>query len=227
LRPPNLIGKYSNLDVQKVVAISHTDYSESARQKAGQHNIELLTLQEALATDWVAKVGPDAFQFFGFRNRPMIVGLHLNGVEKLKIEYTFEGEVKAADASTQPFADFILEMWHAYATRLASKKISEYAFSNWKQISSSPNTPRYCEIVESSKVRRTIRIGTSQPIEFDTIVWGVGTKYTTETINPTTWKLGDKTAALATAFSNQEKPVHVTLVADSSGRYIRAEIDVQ
>ena len=222
-----LVGKYINLDVQKVVAVSHTDYSATAAQKAAQHNIELLTLKEAQGTDWASKVGPSAFQFFGFRNRPLIVGLSLNAVEQLKIEYTFEGEINTEDRLINLFGQFFLGMWEAHIAHTAGQHVSEYVFSNWDRISRAPNAPRYCEIVQRLPAPRTLRLGTEPPITFDTIVWGIGTKYTAETIAPTTWLYGDNAAVLASALDDRGKPVHITLVANQDGKLLGAKVELQ
>lgn len=47
-----LIGKYLNLEVQKVIAVSNSGYSKSAQLKAAANGIELKTLQEALDIDF-------------------------------------------------------------------------------------------------------------------------------------------------------------------------------
>ena len=48
----SLIGKYSGLRVNKIVAISATSFSDSAKSKAAAKNIELITVNEALTTEW-------------------------------------------------------------------------------------------------------------------------------------------------------------------------------
>lgn len=222
-----LVGKYINLDVQKVVAVSHTDYSQTAAQKAAQHNIELLTLKEAQGTDWASKVGPSAFQFFAFRNRPLVVGLRLNAVEQLKIEYAFEGEIKTEGQLPKAYAQFFLEVWRTRGAHVAGQKISEHVFSNWDRISLAPITPRYCEITETFSAPRTLCLGAAPPISFDTLIWGIGTKYTAETLVPTKWVMGDKAAVIASALNDQGKPVHITLVVDEAGQLLGAKGGVQ
>lgn len=51
-----LIGKYSRLAVDKVVAISSSPFSEAAKIKAAKHNIDVITVNEALTTSWVEQV---------------------------------------------------------------------------------------------------------------------------------------------------------------------------
>jgi len=49
----NLIGKYKNLNVNKIIAVSKSGFSEKAAQKALDNNIELRTLEECLSLDWM------------------------------------------------------------------------------------------------------------------------------------------------------------------------------
>jgi hypothetical protein len=47
-----LVGKYRDLDVNKVVAVSKSGFSKGAIEKAKQNNIDTLTLKEAETIDW-------------------------------------------------------------------------------------------------------------------------------------------------------------------------------
>lgn len=47
-----LVGKYKNLDVHKVIAVSNAGYSRSARLKARANGIELKTIDEAFEIDF-------------------------------------------------------------------------------------------------------------------------------------------------------------------------------
>lgn len=47
-----LIGKYVDLPVDKVIAVSKSGFSKAAHQKAQKNRIDTLTLEEALETDW-------------------------------------------------------------------------------------------------------------------------------------------------------------------------------
>lgn len=52
----SLLGKYKNLEVHKIIAVSRSGFSASAKQKASDNGIEVKTLEECLDTDW-----PDEF----------------------------------------------------------------------------------------------------------------------------------------------------------------------
>jgi hypothetical protein len=48
----SLVGKYRDLPVNRVIAVSRKAFTKSAARKAQRNNIETRTLAEALATDW-------------------------------------------------------------------------------------------------------------------------------------------------------------------------------
>jgi len=50
-----LIGKYKDLDVDRKFAVSSSGFSLAAQNKANLNRIELLTLRQALETNWAAK----------------------------------------------------------------------------------------------------------------------------------------------------------------------------
>jgi len=213
----SLIGKYANLDVHKVIAVSHTSFSATAYQKARQHNIELLTFKEAEQTDWQSKVGPAAFRFFAYRNRPLIVGLRLRGNEQAKFEYDFEGAIKSASPSLIPAAKYFLEGWQMHMAPIAGEKLGKHVFENWETIKNLPQTPRYWEITEALSAPHTLSFGESR-IEFDEVVWGIGTKFAAESPELNTWAVGDKAALIASSMNDEGKPVHVTLVTEKTGQ---------
>ena len=78
-----LIGKYRDLDVDSVVAVSASGFSDSAQQKARAHNIELMSYAEASEADWSERfvalgVARTVFSFkpdkFLFHTEPLFAG---------------------------------------------------------------------------------------------------------------------------------------------------------
>lgn len=213
----SLIGKYDNLDIQKVIAISHSDFSKPAKQKAGQHNIELITLKEAEKIDWAKKLGPPLIQFFGFRNRPLIVGIFSGSQELLKIEYTFEGEVKNEEPSEIAVAQFFLGYYKNSLNNLASNELVKYVFLNWKMIIDRGNTPAYWELKYKCPNTTLELANFNVKLDFNSLVWGFGTKFTAEELAPEKWVLGNNIASLVKADMYEEGPLHITLVTDGRG----------
>jgi len=52
----SLIGKYRDLPVDRVIAVSNQRFTRTARRKAQRSRIEMRTLREALDTDWAAEL---------------------------------------------------------------------------------------------------------------------------------------------------------------------------
>lgn len=62
-----MIGKYQHLPVDKKVAVSLESFSPAAAAKARRHNIEVLSLKDAMATDWIGQVRVVDWQMEGRR----------------------------------------------------------------------------------------------------------------------------------------------------------------
>ena len=222
----SLIGKYTNLDVDKVIAVSHTPFGNSAVEKAQQNNIEVLTLEEAGAVDWVEKICPSEFRSFAFRNRPLVVGLQLDSIEQLVVRYEFDGTIKDSDEDNQPIAQFFLDVWHSLMSQKAGQMLSQEIFGNWERVASLKQTPRYWEITESYVEPRTLSIAVNNKVVcFNTVVWGVGTKYSMETVEPGIWVIKNNAAIIASFKDDQGHPVHITLVTDMGGQLVGVDVD--
>ncbi|MCP3944343.1 MAG: hypothetical protein GY710_23090 [Desulfobacteraceae bacterium] len=139
--------------------------------------------------------------------------------------YTFEGDLEPGCDVEPSVAQFFLDLWQTDMANPAAQKIKKHVFTNWDRISSEPKTPRYCEITNKFDGPRIIHIDGSHSISFDEIIWGIGTKYTAETICPNNWKIGDKAVITASALDTQGKPVHITLVTDDTGKFIGANVE--
>ena len=212
-----LIGKYANLDIDRVIAISHSSFTSPAKQKAAQHNIELMTLDEAEKVDWASNVGPSFFRFFAFHNRPLIIGLFLEKNETLKLEYSFEGEVVSSNPKSQSAAEYFLAYFQSQISSAASHGIGGFVFENWEKILRRGNDPAYWEMTFTFPVRSLQISEAPQPIEFDRIVCGIGTKFTAAEAPAERWVLGDRLAAVATAIAPLDGAVQITLVTNKDG----------
>ena len=52
----SIIGKYSKIDVRRVVAISRSGFTKNALKQAKDASIDTLSLDEALEADWETAV---------------------------------------------------------------------------------------------------------------------------------------------------------------------------
>lgn len=212
-----LIGKYANLDIDRVIAVSHSPFTHPAKQKAAQHNIELLTLEEAERVDWASKIGPSLFRFFAFHNRPLIVGLFMGQDEVLKLEYSFEGELVNSNPHSPSAAEYFQAYYQSQISPVTSRALGEYVFKNWEEILRRGNEPAYWEITFNVPTSK-IQVSEAAPsIEFNQVVWGIGTKFTASEAPTERWVLGERLATIATGITPLNEAVQITLVTSKDG----------
>ena len=71
----SLIGKFTNLPVDKVIAVSRRGFSEAAKRKASASNIDLRVLSECITHEWseeFIQFGMAAFEFKPYLGEVMI-----------------------------------------------------------------------------------------------------------------------------------------------------------
>jgi hypothetical protein len=61
-----LVGKYSRLRVNKIVAVSSSGFSGEAERKAHAHNIDTITAEEAARVDWAARVAHEFYTVINY-----------------------------------------------------------------------------------------------------------------------------------------------------------------
>jgi phage pi2 protein 07 len=125
----SLIGKYLNLKVDKVIAISSSGFSKSATLKANAHNIELRTLKEIRTIDWnneFIKIGMSDWQLTFTIEK--VVAETESGVEiliKSNHEVLYEGE-------TGSFSEFFEAFKDGFWDKLFKRKFNESIGETYK-----------------------------------------------------------------------------------------------
>ena len=78
----SLVGKYSRLRVNKVVAVSSSGFSNEAQRKASTHGIDTITAEEARQVDWTARIAAEFFTIMTHSNMLLWIGAFSeNGTE--------------------------------------------------------------------------------------------------------------------------------------------------
>jgi hypothetical protein len=165
-----LIGKYSRLKVNQIIAVSSSPFSDSAKTKAADHNIEAITVNEALTTDWVNRIQRWKGMTHSF-TLMAITTFDVNGKELTFSEVTADGS-KATHRdqdseymynAAQPY---FMQQLSANISKALEAKIAE----RWQHYIDDP-TPRWAEIVITKP--GITRYGKDMGIE--KIVFGIGT----------------------------------------------------
>jgi hypothetical protein len=166
----SLIGKYSRLKVNQIVAVSSSPFSESAKTKAAEHNIEAITVNEALTTDWIKRIEGWKGMTHSF-TLMRITTLDANGGELTFSEVTPDG---SNATHRDQVSEYMYNAVHPYFMQQLSANISKALEAKiaerWQYYVNNP-TPIWAEIVITKP--GITRFGKDMGIE--KIVFGVGT----------------------------------------------------
>jgi hypothetical protein len=156
-------------------------------------------------------------------SRPVRVALLLDDVESANIEITFEGTIKATDATDISLAKLFMLIFEKSFNFRVQTEIHKFILENWKMIDSNDRTPRYYEVTNSLNQKKNITINGLADIEFNKIVWGILSKFCCgENVLSQQGMDGPSIqAAIAIINSNAS---HFSLSADVSGQPMNCQI---
>jgi Restriction endonuclease len=166
----SLIGKYSRINVNHVVAIAQTRFAPAAKEKARQHNIELITVNEALTADWQASIERWRGMTHSF-TLMRITALDASGTVLAHSEITPDGRTAThrdeLSEHLYPVAkQFFMERFSAQIAAALEAKIAQ----RWQHFIDDP-TPRWAEV----QVRKPGITRHGQDMGVELLVFGVGT----------------------------------------------------
>ena len=166
----DLIGKYQDLNINKVVAISSSRFRPSAKRKAQGHGIELITVNEALTKTWRAEIERWRFMKHSF-TLMSITTLKANGDTYTSTTISADGNTAIHHDQQSEFMHNLLKPWFMenishQVSKILEAKIQE----NWQSYFDN-TTPRWAEIVVSSPGLQQH----GQPLDIEKIVFGIGT----------------------------------------------------
>lgn len=165
-----LIGKYSRLSVNKVVAVSSTLFSEAAKTKAAKANIDAITVNEALTTDWRTRIARWRVMTESF-TLMRITTFDANGKEFTYSEVSADGsKVTHRDQLSEYMYNVLQPLFMKQLKIDVAQTIRAKIAENWEHYIDDP-TPRWCEFTLHKP--GITRYGKDMGIE--RVVFGVGT----------------------------------------------------
>jgi hypothetical protein len=167
-----LIGKYSRLKVNQIVAVSSSPFSQSAKAKAAQHNIEAITVNEALTADWIDRIQ----QWKGMQHSftlMSITTLDADGKVLTFSEVSADGaKATHRDQESEYMYNAVQPFFMQQLSASVAKSLEDKIAENWQGFIDDP-TPRWAEIVVTKP--GITRHGKDMGIE--KLVFGIGTHF--------------------------------------------------
>jgi hypothetical protein len=166
----DLIGKYTDLTVNKVVAISSSKFRPSAKRKAWAHGIDVITVNEALTKDWRAEIERWRFMKHSF-TLMRIATLRASGEIYTETEITRDGDTATHQDQESEFMHNLLKPWFMEKlSQQVGSMLEAKIFENWQSYFDD-STPRWAEIV----VSKPGLLKHGSPLDIEKIVFGIGT----------------------------------------------------
>ena len=166
----NLIGKYSRLRVNQVVAVSSSPFSETAKTKAAKHNIEAITVNEALTTDWVNRIERWKGMVHSF-TLMRIVTLDAKGNELTYSEVSPDGtKATHRDQDSECMYNALKPFFMQRLSDPVGKALEAKIAERWQYFVDNP-APRWAEIV----IHKPGITRCGKDIGIEKAVFGIGT----------------------------------------------------
>lgn len=166
----SLIGKYSRLHVNQIVAVSASPFSEAAKLKAAEHHIDLITANEALTTDWEKRIESWKIMTHSF-TLMRIVSVDAGGNEITRTDITADGkEATHRDQRSEYLYNLVQPFFMQNLSENLGAELEAKIAQNWQRYVNDP-TPIWAEVVwDKPPVAEHGR-----DTGIDKIVFGVGT----------------------------------------------------
>lgn len=166
-----LIGKYSRLGVHKIVAISSSPFSEAAKIKAAKHNIDAITVNEALTTDWVKRIERWRAMTHSF-TLMRIVAEDAHGNVLTWSDVSEDGSTAThRDQKSEAMFSVLLSYFMRHLSKDVAQAVDAKIAENWQQHVDHP-IKRWCEFTAEKPPRIVDHEGKDVGVE--KIVFGVG-----------------------------------------------------
>jgi len=166
----NLIGKYSHLTANKVVAVSSSPFSEASKTKAAKVNIEAITVNEALTTDWLHRIERWKGMVHSF-TLMRIVTLDANGNELTSSEVSADGQnATHRDQDSEYMYNALKPFFMEHLSKTVGSALEAKIAERWQYYIDNPS-PIWAEVIINKPGIK--RYGSDMGIE--KVKFGIGT----------------------------------------------------
>jgi hypothetical protein len=169
-----LIGKYSRLKVNQIVAISASPFSAEAKRKAAEHNMDLITVNEALTRDWTKRVERWKMMTHSF-TLMRVGGFGADGRQLFDSEITEDGkEATHRDELSEQMYALLYPYFMQHLSKGCAQKVDAKIAENWQFYVTDPRS-RWVEFTVPVPKSGITRYG--EDIGVEKLVFGVGVHF--------------------------------------------------
>lgn len=214
-----LVGKYQDLPISKIVAISNSGFSKAAVEKAESHDIELITVEEAENIDWAMSLALEGTVYHHEHRLLHICTYNSDGDEVSHSQTNEEDETTHNNPLAELLYPTLLTMFRqGFELDVDHKIREEVAKLGWERtVDEGPK--RYCEMTYNDQI--TVKAGDNE-IVIDKLMYGIGTTFSYQKRKPYSKVI--KNTAVANFDFDQ---VGVTITQSGAGAARKILIDIE
>jgi hypothetical protein len=223
-----LIGKYSRLTVNKIVAVSSSGFSGEAERKAAAHNIDTITADEAARVDWAARVAHEFCTVMDYSFLLLWIGAFSKDGTEISSSKMEPDNQEVSPENVQhkdSISEKLFPVFYAYFIQhvrdQATREMSARIFENRQHFVEYP-TPRYCEFGVENMQGEIDLDGTL--IHLERLRFGCGVKFDLKRVDVNNLVVGDHMLSRFTVGAIPEKEFRVSVITDRERGVVSVEI---
>lgn len=166
----SLSGKFDGLGVSKVVAVSSSPFSEAAKTKAAKSDIDAITVNEALTTDWIQRIERWKMMTHSYTLK-RIVTEDANGNVLTWSDVSDDGTIPThRDQLSETMYEVLRHYFFNHMKKEVTQAFDAKIGEKWQVLIDEP-TPRWAEFTQHKPPRFTLG---AKDMGFEKIVFGIG-----------------------------------------------------
>lgn len=191
-----LIGKYRDLDIHKLIAVSRSGFTPAAKEKAAANRIDTLTLNQALATNWPAEFTRLGIGKWTRTDKPLSLSVVTDPPFPLPLSmdtmvFTSSGEKIAT-------IDHVAQTLYEMRQEVLNKAIGENFLTFFKTLQDLNNNSIISEITEKPAFPSSIKGKDGQQYRIESLTLRMQSSFSAEPVNVEHYILGEAQVTLAT-----------------------------
>lgn len=197
-----LIGKYRDLDIHKVIAVSRSGFTPAAKEKAAINRIDTLTLEQALETNWPAEFTHLGIAQWTRRDRPHSISVVTD--PPLPLSLSLEELVFTASGEKIGTLNQIAQAIYKRRQTDLNRAIEKKFLTFFKTVHDVNNKAILSEIIEKPASPSFIRSKDGQQCRIESFILRMESSFVAEPVNVEHYVLGEAQVTLATIKAHEE-----------------------
>lgn len=221
----SLIGKFARLRMNKVVAVSSQGFSQEAKKKANDNNIELITASDAQKVDWAKELLQPYFDLMTHQHELLRLGAYDSAGRLITFtDVNPDTHVPShQDKLSAALYPILHDFFFKHCSRNADEAFNEFMMHRWMDYFKDP-TPRYWEITIAD-IKLEVRSEDDGALAMIAkIIAGIGTRFSFQKTPASNTVIGEHMLTDVQLPADKGRPLSFRVVRSKTTGIMSAEI---